>query len=403
MDSADCFISRDLYLSQNLALITDNQIITYLQLFQRVEVCAEQLREWGVCSSDRVAIIAPNSVEFIIALLSLWSIKAIACPLSIRHPLQVLKNQLKEIDAYYLLTSDHGILESKEFSQAKQDLIEIAGGTLHESGRTQPINLEDSIESDATILFTSGSSAQPKAALHTLGNHLWNAKGSNEYVPFTGDDSWLLSLPLYHVSGMSILFRALLAGGNVVLPKENENVFQAIKKYKITHVSLVSTQLSKLLETDATQLNLKVVLVGGSAIPESYLERAVNQKFPVYVTYGMTETASQIATARYPQRAKILNYRNVKTSSSGEILVSGKTVFRGYLKQQDLTQPFDREGWFATGDMGFVDDHGMEVTGRRDNMFISGGENIQPEEIETTQLVPMKHLAVSHKEHASHF
>lgn len=344
-----------------------------------------QLRANGIKANDRVALLSPNSIEYIIALLSLWSVKAITCPLNTRLPHETLLGQLKQINAQYLLTSKDPAINSAAFPTKIIELSKLinAEKATHDSSPDNFIYNEDQ---NATILFTSGSCGNPKAVLHTLLNHIDSAKGSNDLIPIAGGDQWLLSLPLYHVGGLSILFRTIFFGGTIVLPKPNENISTAIKAHSLTHISLVSTQLIRLLNDKDLYLklkNFKVILVGGGAIPQSVLDRSLAMGLPLYVTYGSTELASQIATAKYPSPVKSLSNRKIKITQEGEILANGKTLLSGYVNGKAIDLPLTSDGWFATGDLGFIDQEGgLIITGRKDNMFISGGENIHPEEIE---------------------
>ena len=235
------------------------------------------------------------------------------------------------------------------------------------------------------MLFTSGSTSEPKAVVHTYGNHYYNAKGSNENIPVRPGDRWLLSLPLYHVSGLGVLFRTMIGGGTVVVPDKKEVLISAIKNYRVTHISLVTTQLYRLLQNSQnipTLRKLKAILLGGSAIPANLIALAKKYKLPVYISYGLTEMTSQVATSSKPcSAAKILNYRQLKIAKDGEILVKGKTLFAGYWDGEKLIRPL-KNGWFTTGDLGRMKKGHLVIFGRKDRMFISGGENIHPEEIE---------------------
>ena len=259
----------------------------------------------------------------------------------------------------------------------------------HNSKLTMP-----ELNQDATIVFTSGSSAIPKAVLHTFGNHYYSALGSNGNIALGPNDRWMLSLPLYHVGGLGIVFRCLLAGAAVVVPEADESIGDAVAKYNITYLSLVPAQLRQLLRElppKETLTSIKAVLVGGGSTRRSLLDEAMSCGLSVRTTYGSTEMASQVTTTgpndpeeKLSTSGRVLDYRQVKISNDGEILVKGEALFKGYVTHDGLDTPFDSNGWFATGDLGSFDDDGyLHVTGRADNMFISGGENIYPEEIES--------------------
>jgi O-succinylbenzoic acid--CoA ligase len=163
---------------------------------------------------------------------------------------------------------------------------------------------------------------------------------------------------------------------------------EQIARDRITHLSLVPTQLRRLLDDPherGLSLTLKAVLLGGSPIPATLLTDAISHQLPVYLTYGLTEMASQVATgcSNELRSPRVLPYRELRIAVDGEIVVRGETLFTGYVEDDAITRPLDSEGWFRTGDLGSLDSEGrLTVLGRKDNMFVSGGENIYPEQIE---------------------
>ncbi|MEC7983947.1 MAG: 2-succinylbenzoate--CoA ligase [Myxococcota bacterium] len=238
------------------------------------------------------------------------------------------------------------------------------------------------------LLFTSGSTQTPKAVAHSLRGHLASARMSNENIALLPRDRWLLSLSLWHIGGLAILFRCLLAGATMVIRSSN-SLARDVLRYDITHLSLVSTQLYRMLsEHDSAIPSLKAVLVGGGPIPSTLIERAGH--LPLHTTYGMTELGSQLCTTPPNASREMLRSAGrplhgweICISSAGEIWARGAPLFMGYWKEDILHKPFDEHGWFHTRDTGKIDDQGLLYPiGRMDQMFISGGENIHPEEIE---------------------
>jgi O-succinylbenzoic acid--CoA ligase len=225
--------------------------------------------------------------------------------------------------------------------------------------------------------------------MHTLGNHYYSALGSNANIALAPGDRWLHSLPLYHVGGLSILFRCLLAKATVELPEPGTPLIKAITG--TTHVSLVSTQLLRLLREEALDPGrLKAILLGGGPISAPLVDEAVSRGLPIHTSYGLTEMASQV-TATPPGASpeelrtsgRLLPHREISISEDAEILVRGETLFTGYVTPHAVDLPLDADGWFHTGDLGELDANGyLRVRGRKDNLFVSGGENVQPEEIE---------------------
>ncbi len=226
-------------------------------------------------------------------------------------------------------------------------------------------------EGAGTCLMTSGSTGRPKFTLHSLEAHFINALHPHPELALSPGCRWRLSLPLNHVGGLAILFRSFLSGAAVILPKATH--------IEPTHLSLVPTQLKRLLTENALPPNLQAILVGGAPIPKALCR----EDLPLFLTYGMTEMASQVATHRFSAAEGVhfrspLPKREVKVDESGEIWVRGETLFDGYLGSPS---PFV-DGWFPTGDLGSVVDGNLHILGRKDRMIISGGENIHLEEIE---------------------
>lgn len=369
------------------------RMIMYSQLDQYVHSAVRGFKERGVKSGYRVALIGENSIEYVIALLGLWRLGAVACPLDPKFPFERIRSLLGSLKVQCAV-----IDRSVRLSGPKLNcqLIQMTDLIVYDAkdalSSAAAVNLTLPQGQEAVIILTSGSTAEPKAAVLTYGNLYFNALGSNDRIPLDSGSSWLLSLPLFHVSGLGVLMRCLIAGAAVVVCGR-EDVVRSISDGKVTHVSMVMTQLKRWLDDPAFQRpeQLKAVLLGGSALPKDLLFKAVDRGLTVYFSYGLTEMASQVATGRLDNLtrspAQVLPYRELKVERDQEICVRGKTLFKGYVHGDSLCLPLDADGWFHTGDVGRLDDQGcLTVLGRKDNMFISGGENIHPEEIEALLL-----------------
>ena len=374
---------------QEPAIIWSSRTISWKKLDQYVDASVRELKKRGVQSASRVAIVDENGPEYIIVLLALWRMNAVACPLSSHLPEMALVEIVQKIKAVMVLSAMPQPLSLVKIRVPKVRLEEVIRFDARELVNDQAKEQRVDLEQEATIILTSGSSGEGKAAMLTYGNHYFNARGSNDVILLKPGDRWLLTLPLYHVAGIGVLFRALLAGAAIVISDGKKELWKQIEDMKVTHVSLVSTQLYRLLNTVGTwhAVSLRAVLLGGSAIPKNLIKQALAAKLPVYLSYGLTEMASQVATGKVRNPDDpcvcVLPHRQLKISADGEILVRGKTLFKGYIQAQKISKILTNDGWFATGDLGMLDAQGnLTVTGRRDNMFISGGENIQPEEIE---------------------
>ncbi|SHK15935.1 o-succinylbenzoate--CoA ligase [Rhodothermus profundi] len=352
-------------------------------LEHRVRRILARLQQEGVGRGDRIGIWLDDPVATIACMLALWRLQAVACLLSTRTPPGGLATLIQQVGLQALITD-----------RPVQPAVPCWSPETLQTGA--PVVGADiprlALEQEATIFFTSGSTGTPKGVLHTLRNHLYSARGVAQHVQLRAGDRWLLVLPLYHVGGMGVVIRCLLVGAAVVIPERQEPLEQALTRYEPTHVSLVHTQLWRLLRDfrDAPPRALRVVLLGGSAIPEDVLQEGVARRWPLLTSYGLTEMASTV-TATPPGASlallrtsgQVLPYRALKIGPDGSIQVRGAVRFAGYLENGQLRRPFEQGGWFDTGDLGWVDEKGLlHVEGRRDNRFISGGENIQPEAIE---------------------
>jgi len=239
------------------------------------------------------------------------------------------------------------------------------------------------------ILFTSGSSGQPKAVSITRKNIESSCNASQENLNVTDKDIWLLCMPPYHAGGLSIIYRSIILSKMFyILDKfDAYEVINLIKESKVSIVSLVPTMLNKILDImEKNKISapkyFNFVLCGGAKIPENLISRAKKSNIKVLPTYGMTEASSQIATAspedfNRPSNSvgKILSNLDLRFSKRKEIQIRGANIAK-YLNQKN-------NSWLKTGDYGYLDKNGyLFVEGRIDEMIISGGENINPREIE---------------------
>ncbi len=397
MDDILCPLSRAVQQwGDNTAIQTSEQSFTYTELNRLVCGAMVVLHHRGVQAGERIAIVAPNCWQYVVVILALLRMKAVACPISTRFSQEQITGVFHAIDCKRLI-----VVEQWQLQYTFPEIDSIALLSLFSENGNENIENRDytiTLNQDATILFTSGTTALPKAVLHTYGNHYYSALGSNENIPLHPGDSWLLALPLYHIGGLAILFRVLLTGATMVIEHASRDVTGYFRRFRITHASLVPAQLYHLLQepnTGSTSWHtLKALLVGGASTPEPLINQAKGYHLPVFTTYGMTETASQVTTTipndtlpHLCTSGRVLPYREVSLADDGEILVRGKTLFKGYIFDRQVKPVVDAQGWFHTGDIGFVTDDGyLIVRGRKDNMFISGGENIHPEIIENALL-----------------
>ena len=372
----------------------DGKAVNYQTLSQQTISLSQQLAKLGLNAGDRLACISHNNPELLKLYWACVDSGIVFCPISPRFaPQQIVELIHTHQYSYYWLAPEHGEVSRLLQCQPNHSRISVDFDLLSNS---EPQQLDPTRTANA--ILTSGSSGTPKAAAHSLANHIASATGSAELIALNANDSWLLSLPLFHIGGLAILNRCALAGASVIFEDKAQALATQLVRDKITHLSLVSAQLRQLLVTSAEDdsnclSQVKAMLLGGGAISADLLTQLSARNIKAYTSYGMTEMGSQITTGIARSDAssgKLLSGRELKIID-GEIWVKGECLFLGYLAKDSVNLPLDNNGWFYTKDLGHFDANGnLCIDGRADNMFISGGENIQPEEIEAAlKLYPL--------------
>ena len=381
--------------------------------FQKSKNLQEKFNDLKIFKSEKVALFSKNSQNYLKLLISLLIHGAVVVPLNPNYPFTKIKEYLLNINCNKLIieTNDkYNNLKEKDFynldfidrlitfEDFKDNLQRITIQQLILNLKSLDFN--DIINNDASIIFSSGSTGNSKAVLHTIGNHYYNALGSNYNIKLNNNDRWLISLPLNHVSGFSTIFKCALSGAETKVKEKDLSIIESIKSNNITHISLIPSQLSEIIKTNENikvLKKLKAILIGGAPMPYFLVEEAFNLKLPIYISYGSTEMSSQITCTlendslkHLKSSGKLLKFRELKINNENEILVKGKTLFKGYITKDNngkeiLIKPFDENGWFKSGDLGFIDDENyLHILGRKDLMFFYKGEKIYPEEIENT-------------------
>jgi O-succinylbenzoic acid--CoA ligase len=404
MRMQDWLAARAAITPERTALITASSRFTFGELDAAVAELAGRLASGGIEPGQRVAALLPSGPCFVRLVFALARLQAVLVPLNSRLTAPELRQQLQRAQPELLLYAEetaalvHALAES---STPACTLNELAPGTPLPAPRV-PFNL------DATqaIIFTSGTTGVPKGAMLSFSNHFWSANASAYRLGVAPADRWLSCLPLYHVGGLAVLLRSCLYGTAVLLEERFDvTAFHAaIDSQRVTLTSLVPTMLHRLLETRTTPwpASLRLVLLGGAAASSSLIKAAQSQGLPVATTYGLTEAASQVATA-LPTTAvtkpgtvgRALLFSSVRiiddagetlpAGEVGQVVVRGPTVMQGYLDDPEATAAAIRAGELHTGDMGYLDQEGdLWVVQRRSELIVSGGENVYPAEVEQT-------------------
>ena len=217
-----------------------------------------------------------------------------------------------------------------------------------------------------------------------------HVKASANVLGVEEHDNWLVVLPMFHVSGLSIILRTLYKGTRATIREKfsEQVVLEALKTDEVTMVSLVPTVLQRIVERIQVP-TLRAILLGGEFIPMPLLQECVQRNLPVYKTYGMSETFAQsttfsiqeypnkLASVGYPLQGVTIEIRNPDEEGVGEVWLSSPMLMKGYLNKELI------KGAFNTDDIGYVDEDGfLYLLNRRKDIIISGGENIYPKEIE---------------------
>ncbi len=438
-----------------LALRCDGTDWSFAELDRQATELAHRLAAQGVRAGDRVALLAQNGLPFAALVHALTRLGAILVPLNTRLTPAELAWQLADVRATWLLADTHYTELAREIRTRHEGHEGTEGHENHEglkghkrsaapyplatdeivlamafsdpfvlftsfaafvsspniefAAQAGALRTEIDLDAPQAIIFTSGTTGQPKGAIITYGMQWWGAVGSALNLGHDPADRWLACMPFFHVSGLSILFRSVIYGiGVVVHPRfDAAAINRSIQEDGVTIISVVAAMVGRML-TDLGEGRyppaFRCLLLGGGPAPVPLLETCAARAIPVVQTYGMTETCAQavtlapadalrkIGSAGKPLAAVQLRIMGddgiAGPDEAGEIQLRGPTLTPGYAERPDATaRAYTPDGWFATGDIGYLDAEGyLYVLDRRSDLIISGGENVYPAEIEAALL-----------------
>lgn len=392
---------------ERLAIQDGNFSLSFGQLQGVLENLLLHQQLAALPEKSKIGFLMETRWEFFPLLLWAWNRKMVIVPLSLQFPQQQLQERIEKFSLDLVIT-DHPQLLTGEKQKGNFTLLtvqeifqmdKLAVGNKNLEG----LGKEWDLQQNASLTFTSGSTGNAKAVLHTLGNFFYSAWGTNQFYSLNPGETWFLNLPLNHVGGLLIFIRTFLAGGCTLLPSQAfstsslQKLIEGIKNWSPQFLSMVPTQFIRLLKIPDLLPYLqsaKAILLGGGPIPSWCLEEGREKGIPLSPTYGLTETCSQVS-ALLPKdflhshgkefsSGGPLPYRQIEITGQHEILVKGPTLFKAYIDQDGhLEYPFDEEDRFPTHDLGEIDqENNLHVWGRGDQIFISGGENIHPYTVE---------------------
>jgi O-succinylbenzoic acid--CoA ligase len=323
--------------------------VSYGELHARAAACADALAARGVSAGDRVATTL-GGLDFAVLLHALPRLGAVLVPLNTR---------LTEGEREAVLDSARpAVVLDERLPHVRPP---------HAGKGAEGVDPDDVF----VLIHTSGTTGRPKPVELTYGNFHASALANAQNLGVEPADRWLCCMPLFHVGGLSILTRSAINQTEAVIHEGFDvgKVRRALTEEAITLVSLVATQLSRLLEAGlGNPPKLRAALIGGGPVPASLIANARARGVRAIPTYGMTETCSQVWTGRPLPGAEIAN------GPDGELLIRGPMVARNALGD---------DGWLHTGDRGHIDEQGnLTVEGRIADTIVTGGENVSAAEVE---------------------
>ncbi len=399
---------------QHLALQYGETRWSFAQLDNESSRLARQLATLHVTEGSRVALLAANSLHFVICVHALTRLGAVLVPLNARLTVDELSWQIQDAHVTLLL---HDAEHTSPATQIVQNIPKLAQATFTSIETAIPV-LSDFPETDVplrslidlqatqAIMYTSGTTGTPKGAIITYGMQWWNAIGSALNLGHQSDDCWLACMPFFHIGGLSILMRSVIYQISVIVQQkfDADIVNAAIQEQHVTIISVVAVMLQRMLESLDAQKGvypaaLRCVLLGGGPAPRPLLEACAAKHIPVVQTYGMTEACSQAVTLAPADALRKLGSAGrplpsvqlrivhdgleAQADEAGEIYLKGPTITPGYADRPEATERAIVDDWLATGDIGYMDSEGyLYVLDRRSDLIISGGENVYPAEIE---------------------
>lgn len=372
-----------------IAIDDGNERLSFAELKKQVEVLVGKIDHLN--PGSRVGILATNTLmSYKLSLAIMCSGRTIVW-LNWRLAGEELERQIKD-SGLQLCLVENSLWRSgmtDPFKSYSAFLI-----TSADPGELIPVFKSNWV---ASIMYTSGTTGRPKGVLQTFGNHFYSAVSSALNLGLSSADKWLCVAPIFHISGFSIIMRGLIYGMNVRLVEKfrAEELERILANETVTIMSVVPFMLKKLIQQQNktnTHYNsaFRCMLLGGGTIDRETLEACLQRSIPVVQCYGMTETCSQIVALRSADAllklgsvGQPLFSTQLKLSKDGEILLKTPALTPGYLNLPDKLPSKMIDGWYRTGDIGHLDKEGyLYIDGRADEMLISGGENIFPQEVE---------------------
>ncbi|CAJ1504520.1 AMP-binding protein [[Mycobacterium] kokjensenii] len=382
------------------AVADDRMSLTNAELLTAVQRAAVTLRERGISAGDVVAVMLPNSIEFVVALFAAWRIGAAVTPVNPSLVADEVGYQIGDAGAALLIAGEP-LASAPVPTVTPRELSD--GDPTADTGPTG----QDG-QTLALLIYTSGTTGRPKGVMLSHANLIAMCDMVIEAFELTGADRSLLILPLFHVNGIVVsVLSPLLAGGSTVIAGRfsPDAFFGLVERHRPTYFSAVPTIYTMLcnlpdeIRPDTSSLRFAVC---GAAPASVELLAAFESRYgtPIIEGYGLSEgtcastgnplhgirKAGTVGLPLPGQQIRVVgpDGSEVAAGETGEVLIKGPNVMRGYLNRPEETAKTIVDGWLHTGDVGRVDEDGyLVLVDRAKDMIIRGGENIYPKEIES--------------------
>ena len=364
---------------------------TYDEVAVRTTRLAWRLRELGVRHGDRVAYLGPNHPSFAETMFAAHQLGAIFVPLNFRLTPAEVNYQLADCGAHVLVHAPTHVVEHPRAVSLSTYEDWLLGGS------DEPLDEHVDIGEPALILYTSGTTGRPKGAVLSHANLLWNTFNLMIGVDLASDEVALITAPLFHVAALAqTLLPTFVKGGHNVITGgwDVTTCVSLIEIHGVTSMFGVSTMFADLASSElwhtANLSSLRVLLCGGAAVPDAVIRAYQDRGLVFCQGYGLTETApgasfleASDSVRRAGSAGPCVFFGDLRLSDVGEVEVQGPNVTPGYWNDPVATAAaFTEDGWFRTGDLGRLEDGHLYVLDRLKDMYISGGENVYPAEVE---------------------
>ncbi|PWT96394.1 MAG: hypothetical protein C5B53_09820 [Candidatus Melainabacteria bacterium] len=379
----------------------DQRTLTFADLEQTINTFAQAMANIGVGKSDKVIICSPNCPEYIATLLATWIVGATAIPVDFRLTLEELVNVVNRVEPKVLI----GFSQNCQAIEQAKDKLANRALSIFDFSQFAKKGLEDNSkpvkanpETAAFVILTSGTTGIPKGAVHDVATLMSNLVELGHLASITPGMNVLLPLPLSHIFGLEVCLVGLLHGASVKLTFTPEDFIKALMADKFDIVAGVPALYSAILALPEGAIDFshsKILLSGGAALPSSLAED-FRRRFKTRLNngYGSTEMkiialnleGPDLSVGRTVPSCQIrimdADHRHQSEGEIGEICIEGNMLMKGYFNQTKETEAVLHQGHYHTGDLGYVQDGYLFISGRDKELINVAGNKVFPSEVE---------------------